>query len=49
MTVLNGLQYGSYDPDLPLHVLSCSGRKWTADDEIIRIETTTAATIYWVA
>ena len=48
MTVLNGLQWGSYDTDKPLQILSCTGRRWTADDEIIRIETTVAGTIWRV-
>lgn len=48
MTVLNGLQWGSYDTGKPLQILSCTGRRWTADDEIIRIETTAAGTIWWV-
>lgn len=49
MTVFNGLQWHSYNPELPLRVLSCTGRRWSADDEIIRIETTATETIYWVA
>lgn len=49
MTVFNGMQWGSYDSDKPLKILSCTDRRWTADDEIIRIESTPTATIWWVA
>lgn len=48
MTVFDAMNWGSYDQDKPLKILSCTGRRWSADDEIVRIETTSTATIWWV-